>query len=83
MIPAIFGHIKVGFLGGAINSAVGSAHYAALRLINQYEVVAGCFSRHKELNQQTGFQYGVDNERVYSNLDDLISNEQGKIDAII
>jgi predicted dehydrogenase len=83
MIPEIYGHIKLGFLGGAINSAVGSAHYAAIRLINQLEVVAGCFSRHSDLNEKTAVQYGIDTERVYGSLDDLIVAEKGKIDALV
>ena len=75
--------LKVAFLGGGLNSAVGSAHYAAINLDNIYELVAGVFSTHKEINYQTAEKYKVPKERVYDNLDELVKNEKNNIDAII
>jgi len=40
MIP-----LRLGFIGGGINSAVGRAHYAACRMDGKFEVVVGRFSR--------------------------------------
>lgn len=75
--------IKVAILGGALNSAAGSAHFSALRLVNQYEIVAGCFSRDFEINRQMAFHYGVDENRIYESFDLLINEEKGIIDALI
>ena len=75
--------IKIAFLGGATNSAVGSAHYSALRLDGRYNLIAGCFSRNKDENELSAKIYGVSKERVYDSLDDLLSKENKIIDAII
>ncbi|MHA1386348.1 MAG: Gfo/Idh/MocA family protein [Candidatus Helarchaeota archaeon] len=75
--------LKVAFLGGGINSAVGNAHFSALNISNQYKLVAGCFSRNKKINYDTARKYDVTEDRVYSNIDELIEKEKGKIDAII
>ena len=72
--------LKVAFLGGGLNSAVGSAHYAAINLDNIYELVAGVFSTHKEINYQTAEKYKVPKERVYDNLDELVKNEKNNND---
>jgi len=75
--------LKIAFLGGAINSAVGSAHYSALSLDNIFELVAGCFSRHEDINLDTGIKYGVEKHRIYKNIEELIINEKNNIDAVV
>lgn len=75
--------LKVAFIGGGINSAVGSAHYSAISLDNIFELVAGYFSRHEEINLKSAERYRVPQNRVYNNIDDLIINEKDKIDAVI
>lgn len=75
--------IKVAFLGGASNSVVGPAHYSALNLDNTFELVAGCFSRHDDINIETGLEYGVEKHRIYKNSKELIHNEKDNIDAVI
>jgi predicted dehydrogenase len=83
MMPQIENKIKVAFLGGAMNSAVGNAHYSALLMDNIYELVSGCFSLNDDNNHKTAEQYGVSPDRVYANLDELILGEKDLIDAII
>lgn len=75
--------LKIAFLGGALNSAAGSAHYGAIRLVNRFEIVAGCFSRTHTVNHNTARQYNIEQDRVYNSLDELIEREQDNIDAII
>lgn len=74
---------KVAFIGGGINSAVGSVHYAAINLDNNFELVAGCFSRNKEINRETALKYRVFPNRIFNSFEDLILNEKNKIDAAI
>jgi predicted dehydrogenase len=45
--------LKVGIIGGGINSAVGNAHLAAIRLSNNFQIVAAIFSRDKKINIET------------------------------
>ena len=74
--------IKIAFLGGGINSAIGETHKIAVQMDDRYKLVAGCFSSQSKINQQTASKYRVDLNRTYDNLDDLIKNEQDNIDAI-
>ena len=74
--------LKIAFLGGGINSAVGRTHKIAISMDNRYELVAGCFSRNSVTNMKTGNEYGVDESRIYKNLSELIKKEKNNIDAI-
>lgn len=74
--------LKVAFLGGGINSAVGRTHRIAIDMDKRYELVAGCFSRNKDININSGIEYGVNENRIYRNIDELIKNEKNNIDAV-
>jgi predicted dehydrogenase len=75
--------LKVVFLGGGLDSAVGSAHYSAINLENSFELVAGFFSTDKEINFMTAKEYSVPKNRVYDHIDALIEKEKKNIDAAI
>jgi predicted dehydrogenase len=75
--------LKVAFLGGALNSAVGRAHRAAIAMDQRYDLVAGCFSRHADINAESAASYGVETDRLYGGLDQLLAAEAGRLDAII
>ena len=75
--------MRVAFLGGGVDSAVGRVHQVAISMDLRFELVAGCFSRKPDINSETGWAYGVAPERVYGTLDDLISGEDGVLDAIV
>lgn len=74
--------LKLAFLGGAFESAVGRVHRAAIDMDQRFELVAGCFSRKGEISQSTGLKYGINPDRAYQSLDQLLISEAGKIDAI-
>lgn len=75
--------LNVAFIGGALNSAVGHAHFNASRLDGNFKVEAGCFSRNVEQNADSARVYGVDPDRCYSDWKTLLCCEQGAIDAVI
>lgn len=75
--------LRIAFIGGALNSAVGYTHFNASRLDGHFRVEAGCFSRHAEQNEHTARTYGVTPERAYDNWHVLIEEERGKLDAIV
>ena len=75
--------LKVAFIGGGVTSVVGPAHYSAINIDNNYELVAGTFSRNQLSNKQSGEFYRVKQERVYSRVDELLINEKNYLDAII
>ena len=74
--------MKLGFIGGGLNSAVGYTHFLAARLDGIFEIVAGCFSRQNSVNADTASRFGVDESRCYACVDDLLLGEQGRLDAI-
>ena len=75
--------LSVAFLGGAYESAVGRVHRTAVEMDQRFELVAGCFSRNPETNQQSAARYGVIPSRTYDDLDDLLERESSRIDGIL
>lgn len=75
--------LRVAFIGGGINSAVGRAHFNTLRLDGLYSLVAGSFSRNPGINSESGQFYGVDSDRVYRHYEELIERERTRLDALI
>ncbi|MFM7549031.1 MAG: hypothetical protein ACKO8I_09180 [Cyanobacteriota bacterium] len=51
--------LKLGFIGGGLNSAVGYTHYTSSHLDGLFQLEAGCFSRTDSTNQATAARYGV------------------------
>ncbi|NMP03407.1 Gfo/Idh/MocA family oxidoreductase [Pseudoalteromonas arctica] len=75
--------LKIAFIGGGNNSAVGYVHFSAAHLDNKFQVVAGAFSRNKEVNQQTAKNWNIPKERVYTCWQAMIDVEKSKIDAVV
>lgn len=75
--------LKIGFIGGGLNSAVGRTHAVATQMDGRFELVAGVFSTHDEVNAATGDRWGVDAARVYGTWHDMLEAEAGLLDAIV
>ncbi len=75
--------IKVGFIGGGVNSAVGSAHYTAINIDNNFELITGFFSRNQTTNSETAKKFKINNNKLYFSIDELILKEKNNLDAII
>ncbi|WP_409523825.1 Gfo/Idh/MocA family protein [Nitrincola sp. MINF-07-Sa-05] len=75
--------LKLAFIGGGNNSAVGYVHFAASQLDNKFEVVAGAFSRNPEENKATASRWGVDSRHVYSDWQQLVKAEKTHVDAFV
>ena len=78
-----FRKLKVAFLGGGYESAVGRVHRTAIEMDRRFELVSGCFSRNNETNESTSRKYGIAPERSYRNLSDLLAGERNEIDAVV
>lgn len=74
--------LRLGLLGGGLNSAVGYTHYLASRLDGHFEVAAGCFSRDPEINAATAARMGVPPDRCYPSKEKLLADERHGIDAV-
>jgi predicted dehydrogenase len=75
--------LKIAFIGGALNSAVGYTHFNASRLDGHFRVDAGCFSRDQKQNEATARTYGVESNRCYPTWEELLIKEKREIDAIV
>ena len=73
--------LKIGFIGGGVNSAVGYAHYCASHLDGKFELVTGAFSRDPQINKKSSEQYGI-SDAIYSDWQVLIK-ERTDLDAVI
>ena len=74
--------LKIGFIGGALDSAVGATHKISSQLDDRWNLCCGCFSTESNMNIQTGTDWGVEENRIYSNWEELIAKEKGNIDAV-
>lgn len=75
--------LKLAFIGGGIDSAIGYTHYIASQMDHLFVVTAGCFSRRENVNQKSALTWGVQKEHLYSNWTTLLENEVGKVDAVV
>ncbi len=75
--------LKLAFIGGAIDSAIGYTHYIASQMDHRFTLCAGCFSRREGINEKTALTWGVEREHLYSNWEILLENEVENIDAVV
>ncbi|GAB2191403.1 Gfo/Idh/MocA family protein [Sessilibacter sp. MAH2] len=75
--------LKLAFIGGGVNSAVGYTHFCASQLDDAWKLVAGAFSSNYPVNEETAFSYGISQDRLYDNWQDLLIAEKNEIDAVV
>lgn len=75
--------LKLGFIGGGVNSAVGSSHFISSQMDGVFNVVAGCFSRNKIANEDTAKHWGIHTDRVYQTWMQMLEEEKSRLDAIV
>lgn len=75
--------IKLGILGGSVNSTIGSSHIKAIRLNNHFSIDCAFFSRNKIVNELSAKKYNLKKNRLYSSVKELLACEKKLLDAII
>ena len=75
--------LKLGVIGGGVNSAIGQTHFIASKMDFAAEVVSGFFSKDERCNELTGAKYGIARDRQYSSLESFVLGESGKIDLVL
>lgn len=75
--------LKLAFVGGGPNSAVGYAHFVACRMDNLWSLDAGVFSRNPDANSHAAQLYGVSATRAHRDVDELLRKEKDRLDAIV
>ena len=74
--------IQLGVVGGGPKSWIGHVHRISSRFDNQYEIVAGVFSRNSKLSKSFGQTLGILKERCYSNFREMAEREAERKDGI-
>jgi predicted dehydrogenase len=75
--------LRIGFIGGGLNSAIGCTHKIAAQMDGRFKLVAGCFSTHRDVNRATAEAWGVEAGRCHETWQDLLAREQGGLDAVV
>ena len=74
--------LNLGIVGGGYKSWIGHVHRIAARYDDQYEIVAGVFSRNVKSSTEFGRKIGVSKERCYSNYKEMANEEAKRKDGI-
>jgi predicted dehydrogenase len=75
--------LNLAFIGGGIDSAIGYTHYIASQMDHLFVLSAGCFSRQKDINKKTALTWGIEENHLYDDWNDLLECEQDNIDAVV
>ena len=67
--------LKLGIVGGGPKSWIGHVHRISSRFDDQYEIVAGVFSRNPKLSIKFGKSIGIPKNRCYSNYKEMAEKE--------
>ncbi len=74
--------LKLVFLGGGLNSAIGRMHFISSQLDRKFEVVGGFFSRDKLIQESTESYYKIDNPIRFESFDNFAAKKD-LFDAIV
>lgn len=75
--------LQLGFIGGSLDSAVGTTHKIACQMDDRWELVSACFSTDSKLNSSTAKAWGLSSDRLYDSWKKLLNAERGVLDAIV
>jgi predicted dehydrogenase len=73
--------LRLAFVGGGINSAVGNVHRISSQLDGRWKLVGGVFSSDAQINAQSAVRYGLSEQKCFHNLDELIQSKD-EFDAV-
>ena len=74
--------LPLGIVGGGPKSWIGHVHRISARFDNQYEILAGVFSKNSKLSINFGQSLGIRKDRCYSNYREMADKESKRIDGI-
>jgi len=74
--------LRLGLVGGGINSFIGETHRIAARMDGRYDVCAGALSSNPERAKSDGLALGFAPERCYTSWQALLAGESQRDDKI-
>jgi predicted dehydrogenase len=82
VISTIGRRLRMAVLGGGPGSFIGAMHRQAARRDDRYEIVTGVFSSDPEKSKQAGRDLGMDPDRLYSSVQEMLEVESSRDDGI-
>ena len=76
------GKIRLGMVGGGEGAFIGAVHRIALRIDDQYELVAGALSSTPEKARRSGESLGLAADRIYDDYESMAKAEAKRPDGI-
>ena len=74
--------IKIGIIGGGLNSAIGKSHIAAIRMDGKYQIGPCMFSQREVENLNSHIAYGLPWLHHSDSLGDWLDYNRGKLDLV-
>lgn len=75
--------LRLGFIGGGSNSAVGYTHLIASQMDRRWLLTAGCFSKDEEINYETVEKWNLHGIKTYNDWQEMLKNEKNSLDAVV
>lgn len=82
VIGIIGRRLRLGVIGGGPGSFIGGVHRMAARIDDQFDLVAGVLSSDPQKSIDKGLELGLEKERAYSSVKDMINIEKNRDDGV-
>ncbi len=82
VISTLGRRLRLAVIGGGPGSFIGAMHRQAARLDDRYEIVTGVFSSDSEKSKQAGRDLGMDPDRSYSGVQEMLDRESSRKDGV-
>ncbi|MBE2221326.1 MAG: Gfo/Idh/MocA family oxidoreductase [Anaerolineae bacterium] len=73
--------LRLALIGGGPGSFIGEMHRQAARMDDRYEIVASVLSSNPERAKQAGVELGLDPDRAYTTVPDMLAAEAAREDG--
>lgn len=82
VISTLGRRLRLAVIGGGPGSFIGAMHRQAARLDDRYEIVTGVFSSNSEKSKQAGRDLGMDPDRSYASVQEMLDSESSRKDGV-
>jgi predicted dehydrogenase len=76
------GKIRIGMVGGGQGAFIGAVHRIAMRIDDQYELVAGALSSQRQRAIDSALDVGIARDRAYGDFEEMAKAEARRKDGI-
>ena len=74
--------LKLGFVGGGKGALIGEIHANGARLSNRWDIVAGCLSSNPKKAKDSGKEWLLEPDRIYTSFKEMAAAEAKRSNAI-